>query len=132
MRQRRADARIRLKILADSSLLSGHHASHVPLVAAAPRAPGRAAELDVVTVALAAILTDVSTLRAEVAGLARSSRPPWRRSPRCEATLRGLRLRLRLLRPLRRQADCWGASPALLRLRLLRRHTTPSVTRPRR
>ena len=69
MRQRRADARIRLRILADSSLLSGHHASHVPLVAAAPRAPGRAAELDVVTVALAAILTDVSTLRAELEGV---------------------------------------------------------------
>ena len=37
LRQRRADARVRLPILADSSLLSGHPASHVPRVAAAAR-----------------------------------------------------------------------------------------------
>ena len=56
LRQRRAEARIRLRILADSSLLSGHHASQVPRVAAAA---ARTSEL-------AAVLADAASLRAEL------------------------------------------------------------------
>ena len=56
LRQRRAEARIRLRILADSSLLSGHHASQVPRVAAAAAR----------TTELAGVLADIANMRAEL------------------------------------------------------------------
>ena len=59
LRQRRAEARVRFRILADSSLLSGHHASQLPRVAAA------AAH----TTELAGVLADIANLRAELEGV---------------------------------------------------------------
>ena len=72
LRQRRAEARVRLRILADSSLLSGHHASAVPLVAAAPRAsraPVPSAVLEGLKCAISEATADVASLRGELASV---------------------------------------------------------------
>ena len=72
LRQRRAEARVRLRILADSSLLSGHHACAVPLVAAAPRAsraPEPSALLEGLKCALSEAIADVASLRGELASV---------------------------------------------------------------
>ena len=109
LRRRNQEARIRLRLLADASLLSGHHASQVPLVAA-PASTGSAWRSPA---AVTAFAEQVASLNAEVEGMrtaartdepamrcppslgrspawaprstawACSSRPPWRSSQLC-------------------------------------------------
>ena len=72
LRQRRSDARSRLKLLADCQLLAGHHASHVPGAATCDSREFEVADLRCL---LAKVRRELALLREEVAGL-RAGRAP--------------------------------------------------------
>ena len=66
LRQRRADARVRLRLLSDCGLLAGHHASQPPRAVSSATPEGEVAALRVLIGALALQLVE---LRSEVAAL---------------------------------------------------------------
>ena len=72
LRQRRADARVRLRLLSDCGLLAGHHASQPPRAASSATPVGEVAALRVLLGALALQLVEV---RSEVAALRAASAP---------------------------------------------------------
>ena len=67
LRQCRADARVRLRLLPDSNLLAGHHASQPPR--AATSAPSLAGEVAALRSLLSTRALQLVELRADVAAL---------------------------------------------------------------
>ena len=101
LRRRRQEARLRLRLVADSVLLSKHHASRTPAVSAAPAFPPPAHDWKREAEELRALLHDMRLqLNALLAAQTTTSIP---------AAVQRQDLHLRLLRPQRRD----------LRLRLL-------------